>query len=70
MQLINGVSSELQKLLQYFNGIAIVALFRIPLPAFGTGWATVFPNNLVLWLKYLKLSVLVISALRSVASSL
>ena len=28
--IINGISSDLQKLLKYFNGTAIVASFRIP----------------------------------------
>ena len=36
----------------------------------GAGWATAFPNNLVLHLKDLKSSVFVISALKLVASSL
>ena len=31
LQLINGISSDLQKLLRYFNGTAIAAFFRIPL---------------------------------------
>ena len=53
-QFINGISCDLNKLLKYFNGIAIVAFFRVPLAAFGAGWATVFPNNLVLYLKDLK----------------
>ena len=48
LQLINGVSSNLQKLLKYFNGTAIVAFLKIPLVAFGAGLATVFPNNLAL----------------------
>ena len=33
LQLINGISSDLQKLLKYFNGTPIVAFFRIPLAA-------------------------------------
>ena len=30
LQLIKGISSDLQKLLRYFNGAAIVVLFKIP----------------------------------------
>ena len=45
-QLINGISSDLQKLLWYFNSTAIAAFSRIPSAAFGAGWATVFANNL------------------------
>ena len=30
LQLINGVSNDLQKLLKYFSGIAIFALFFLP----------------------------------------
>ena len=41
LQLINAISSGLQKLLKYFNGTAIVAFFRVPLfPS-----TSVFPNN-------------------------
>ena len=50
-------------LLKYFNGTAIVAFFRIPL------FPSVFPNNLGLYLKDLKLLLLVISGLKLVASS-
>ena len=60
----------ISKLLKYFNGAAIVVFFRIPLAWFGVGWTTVFPNNLALYLKDLKLLVLTISALKLVASSL
>ena len=31
LQLVNGISSDLQKSLKYFNGTVIVAFFRIPL---------------------------------------
>ena len=31
LQLINGISNDLQKLLKYFNGIAIFTPFFIPL---------------------------------------
>ena len=41
-QLINGNSSDLQRLLNYFNGRAIVAFFRI---SFAPS-ASVFPNTL------------------------
>ena len=37
LQLINGISSDLQKLLKYFNGTAIIAFFRILLALFGAG---------------------------------
>ena len=51
LQLLNGISNDLQNLLRYFNGTVIVAFFRIPLlPS-----ATVVPNNLALYLKDLKL---------------
>ena len=41
-QLVNGILSDLQKLLRYFNGTAIIAFFRISLlPS-----AAVFLNNL------------------------
>ena len=41
-QLINGILSDLQKLLRYFNGTAIIAFFRIK--SFPS--ATVNSNNL------------------------
>ena len=69
LQLINGISSDIQKLLKYFNAKAIVALFRIALEALSF-WAAVFPNNLASYLKDLKLSMFAISALKLVASSL
>ena len=70
LKLINGISSDPQKLLKYFNGTAIIAFFRIQLEAFGAGYAAVFPNNLALYLKDLKLLSLTISALKLVPSSL
>ena len=48
LQLINGILSDLQNLLKYFNGTAIVQFFRVPLVRFGKDWATVFYNNLAL----------------------
>ena len=36
-QLTNGIPIDLQQLLKYFNGTAIVSVFRIPLVAFGAG---------------------------------
>ena len=45
LQLINGISSDLKKLLKHFNGTAIVALFRI---SFAPS-ASAFPNNLALY---------------------
>ena len=47
----------------------ITEFLKIPLHWFGLGWASVFPSDLALYLKDLKLSVLAISALKSVASS-
>ena len=35
LQLINGISSGLQKLFKYLNGTTFVAFFRIPLAWFG-----------------------------------
>ena len=51
LQLINCISSDLQKLLRYFNGTIIVTFCRIPSLLFGAGWATVSPDNLALSLK-------------------
>ena len=47
-QWINDISSDLQKLLKYFEDTAIVAFFRILLAWFEVARATVFPNKLVL----------------------
>ena len=66
LQLIHSISRDLQKLLKYFNGTGIVAFLKIIFAAS----ATVFSNNLALYLKDLKLSSLAMSALKSVASSL
>ena len=70
LQLINDISSDLQKLIKYFNGAAIFVLPKIPFAAFGAGWATMFSNNLALYLKELKLSVFRILFLKVDASSL
>ena len=67
--LINGISNDLQKLLRYFNGTAIDAFFKIPLATLGAGCATVFPYDLALFMKDLKLLSLAVSALKPVASS-
>ena len=48
----------------------LLHFFRIPLALFGAGWSSVFPNNLVLYLKVLKLLLLALSASKLVASSL
>ena len=53
--LVNGISTDLRKLLKCFNGTEVVAHFRIQLTAL-SAWAAVFPNNLVFYLKDLKLS--------------
>ena len=65
LKVINDISNDLQKLRKYFNDTAITALVRIPF----SPSASAFPNNLVLYLKYLKLLVLAISVLKLVASS-
>ena len=65
LQLINVISSYHQEILKYFNSTWIAASFRIP---FAT-YATVFSNNLELYLKNLEISSLTISALKLVASS-
>ena len=54
LELVNGILSDLSKLLRYFNGKAIVAYFRNPLASFGEGWEAVFPNHLALYSKDLK----------------
>ena len=66
LPLINGILSDLQKLLKKFNGAAIVALFRIPL----SPSASVFPNSLALNLKDLKPLLSVIYILKLLTSSL
>ena len=45
LQLINDISSDLQKLPKYFNGTARVTFFRIPFAPS----VSVFPNNLTLY---------------------
>ena len=70
MQLVNCISSEFQKLCKYFNGTAIVAFRKIPFGAFSADWAALFPDNLTLYLKNLKLSVLAMLLLKLFASSL
>ena len=60
LRLINGILSDLQKVLEHFNGTAILAFFRIPfVPS-----TSVFPNNLFLYLKDLKLLVFAILLLK------
>ena len=60
LHLINDILSGIQKSLKYFNGIAIVAFFKIPFaPSI-----TVFPNNLALYLKDLKSLLFTKSALK------
>ena len=60
LQLINGLSSDLQKLLRYFQGTVTVVFFKIPFAAS----ASVFPNSLPLYLKELKALFSVLSALK------
>ena len=66
LQLINCISGDIQKLLQYFNGIAIVVFLQIPF----SPSATVVSNELALYSKHLKLLLLEISASKLVATSL
>ena len=66
LQLINGISSDLQKLLKYLKGKAIAEIFKF---LFALS-AAVFSDNLALYLNHLKFSSLAISALKSVTSSL
>ena len=66
LQLVNKISSDLQKLCKYFNDTAIVALLKIPCAPS----VTVFPNNLALYSKDLKVLLFAISPLKSVVSSL
>ena len=68
LQLINGILSDLQKILKVFSSTAILAIFRTFLAWFGVVWAAVLSKNLALYLKDLKLLVLAISALKLVAS--
>ena len=70
LELIYIISSDLHKLLKYFNDKAIVAFFRIPLTWFGLEWDSVFSSSLALYLKDIKLSVFVILLLPLVTSSL
>ena len=51
LQLINGNSSDLQKLLKYFDGSDIIAFLDIPF----TPSTSAYPNNSVLYLKKSKL---------------
>ena len=65
LQLIYGISSDLQKLLEYFNdGTAIVVFFKNTFAS----RALVFRNKLVFYLKIYILP-LAISAVKLVASS-
>ena len=66
LQLINSISSDLQKLLRYFNGTAIVALLEIPFAPS----ATVFPINLFSYLKDSKLLLLRILVLKLYSNEL
>ena len=68
LELINGVSSDLHILRKFFNGTAIVVLFRIPLAAI-VGLANVFPTSSALNFKDLKSRVFAISAFKFVGSS-
>ena len=58
--------SYLQKYLRYFSDTAIIAFFKIPF----TPSASVFRNNLALYVKGLKILVFAISLWKLFASSL
>ena len=69
LQLVNGISSDLQKLLIYFKVTAIVEFLRVPLPISGLGQASAFSNKLALCSKDIKSLVFAILILKSAASS-
>ena len=62
---MNSISNDLQKLLKYFNGRAIVTFFEVSFAP----TASIFFNNLALYSKDLKLLLLATSELKLVASS-
>ena len=66
LKLINDIPNDFQKLLEYFNGTAIVAFLQF---LFAPS-VSVFPKNIALSSKYLQLLSLGTSALKLVASSL
>ena len=53
LQLINGISNDLQKLLKYFNGTIIFVLFTKLFPSVAS---VAFPTRLALYLNDLELS--------------
>ena len=63
MQLINGISNDLQKLLKYFNGTAIFTPFFVPL-------FSVLPIRFALYLNEGALLSLVTFALSTISSLL
>ena len=65
LQLINGILIDLPKLLKILMAKQMLHFFRIPLAPS----SSVFPNNLAIYLKDLKLLVLVKSALKLFAPS-
>ena len=66
LQLINYISSDLQKLLRYFNGTTILVFFK---KLFPSAASAVFPTRVALYLNDSELSVLK-SALLAGTSSL
>ena len=68
LKLINGISSDCQKLLRYVNGTPIVVSLKIPSAPSAT--VTVSLNNLALSFKDLKLPLIPISTSKLVVSSL
>ena len=68
-QLINEISSDLQKLPKYFNDTVIVTFCRASFPWFRLGWVTVPPNDSALYLKDLELSPLATLTEQLVSSS-
>ena len=69
LKLTNGILSDIQKFLKYFNDTAIVTFSITSFASFKLDWTSVFPNYIALYSKHLKLLVLAILALILVASS-
>ena len=68
-QLINEISSDLQKLPKYFNDTVIVTFCRASFTWFRLGWVTVSPYDSALYLKDLELSPLATLTEQLVSSS-
>ena len=68
-QLINEISSDLQKLPKYFNDTVIVTFCRASFTWFRLGWVTVSPYDSALYLKDLELLPLATLTEQLVSSS-